>query len=269
MVTTDGGGSMNQDPDGAVYVREQMMQIASAADLDPDAKLFSLCLLAFLADQHRAGHRGGDWAAAVGAMMSQRGIDRSVQDSVSLCRSIIAKDIPRYEVPALGSERLRCAAPRARGRRAGMPCGNPTAGAHFIDYDPVTGEGTWIAYCGKHSHPALDEQRRLRYRAWVDNGRPTPAPNTGGLLPRYFHADWSAVYRWADPERRPAPRWHPPGPPRPHLTLISGGLARSAPCDGSPLSGAVGGSGRRRLRDRGRGGISLAGIAPSSSATKF
>lgn len=268
MVATDGGGSVNEDVAGAVYARDQMLQIAGADDLDSDVKLFSLCLLAFLAGQRRDGHDRGDWAAAVGEMLSRHGVDRSARDSVSLCRSIIAKDIPHYEVPALGAERLRCPVPRGSGRRAGDPCGKATVGAHFIDYDPVTGEGTWLAYCRGHSDPARHEQRRLRYRAWVDNGRPSPPPNTGGLLPRYFQADWTALYRWADPDRRPAPQWCPPGPPRPHLTVIPGGLARSAPCVGTHLGGATGRV-RRRSVGRGRGGVPVPRLVSAPDSTAF
>jgi len=127
----------------------------------------------------------------------------------------IAADLPRYEPaqPAVPE----CVAPMVR--REG-PCGKRTTAWGFVDVDPETGEGRQVWLCGRHRE--LGKQFDARRREWITNGRPSPPPNAGGVLRRYFDGDWAMLYRWAagcDPlegEREMVP-------PKPVLKLIQGG----------------------------------------------
>ena len=199
-----------QDLPGVLNARRDMLTIAADPDLDADTKLFAFCLLAHLTEKRQSGHRGGvkreSWATAVGEMMHPPdSVNRKIYGPIGICRRIIAADIPRYELPRVPAESIRCQAPKSRGPDAGKPCGETASGQTFIDYDPETGEGQWIAYCRNHAHPSLDEWRRERRQTWETNGHPSSPANTGGVLARYFRTDWAALYEWADPSRKPLP----------------------------------------------------------------
>ena len=101
-------------------------------------------------------------------------------------------------------------------RRAGL-CGKPASGS-MIDHDPVTGEAQWIGLCSRHRD--LQAKFDVRRREWIANGRPSPSPNRGGVLKRYFKANWAEVYRWAAPWRTPLDDAPEPTPPQPKLRLV-------------------------------------------------
>lgn len=218
-----------QDLPGALNARRDMLAIAADPALDASAKLFAFCLLAHLTALRQAGHRGGvnrdSWATAVGEMMyPPDSFERKHYGPIGICRRIIAADIPRYELARVPAESIQCQTPKSRGPDAGKPCSKPGVGHPVIDYDPDTGQTRWIAYCRNHSHPSLDEWRHKRRQAWEDNGRPSPPPNTGGVLARHFATDWDVLYEWAaDPSRTLLPEDNPPTPPQPKFTLIQGG----------------------------------------------
>lgn len=132
-------------------------------------------------------------------------------------KKVIADDVPRYAIDP--PRALRCGAPMIR--RDG-PCGKSTS-TRWIDRDPTTGEQEWIGFCSRHYTAQQDILRRERLADWVAHGRPEPAPNRGGVLPRYFDTDWPKWWAWAAPYRTPSQGGREATPPRPMLTLIQGG----------------------------------------------
>jgi hypothetical protein len=67
--------------------------------------------------------------------------------------------------------------------------------------DPRTGWVTAHWFCKRHT----DHSKRVAEQVREQNETaPEPVPNTGGLLPCYFKADWEKVYRYY------RPHWVPP-----------------------------------------------------------
>jgi hypothetical protein len=129
-------------------------------------------------------------------------------------RWVLANDRPRYEPPWLQSiERHPCEGVMVR--RDG-PCGQPNSRTHqVIEYSPVDGTQVAHHFCSRHADQAAEFRARLPRRADC----PRPAANRGGVLPRYFKADWPAIWRWASPGWEPPPDTPlPPG--RPQLVLV-------------------------------------------------
>lgn len=105
--------------------------------------------------------------------------------------------------------------------RRSTPCGQRSTQRHWL-HDPITGERSVVGSCSRH-HLELEQQQRISMLAWVDAGKRPGPQNAGGILERYFTANWDRVYTWA------SPTWTRPGTPlepprRPNLTLIRGGL---------------------------------------------
>lgn len=70
-----------------------------------------------------------------------------------------------------------------------------------LEKDPRTGWVTAHWFCKRHK----DHADRVTEQVRAQNEQaPEPIPNTGGLLPVYFKADWDKVYRHFQP------RWEPP-----------------------------------------------------------
>lgn len=157
---------------------------------------------------------------------------------------LVAADAPRYKIPYQARERATldpaCEAPRLRPYRpreykprtqndalAPTPirehpptivhtypgytpprdwrtedgvCG---AGSHhrILEKDPRTGWVTAHWFCKRHKAHADRVAEQVRVQ---NEQAPEPIPNTGGLLPCYFKADWEKVYRHY------RPRWEPP-----------------------------------------------------------
>lgn len=105
------------------------------------------------------------------------------------------------------------------------------------EYDPVTGWETPHWFCTRHRERAAEVGRQLR--AAVPEP-PPPIPNRGGVLPRYFAANWSDIYGrvardayWPGPARGWEPPYHgvcrddwpvpgkTPVPRRPRLAVVS------------------------------------------------
>lgn len=154
--------------------------------------------------------------------------------TVRQMHSTLRDDAPRYEPDRTRS--YECANPMIR--RDGQ-CGRPTSWKHLDFRDVETGEVTVRGACSRH-WPELQSQHRANRADWLAAGKPTPGPNKGGVLPRYFSTDWRAVYResgalWLEgddvPEVAPSapaltivptidPDLTPPA--RPALTVITG-----------------------------------------------
>ncbi|MCV7026614.1 hypothetical protein H7I77_25225 [Mycolicibacterium novocastrense] len=240
---------MSPDLPGAIAARDRMLAISADPDLSREAKLFALCLLAYLVDpQRNNGDRQRSWTQAVGEMMDPPDSNvRRVYRPSQVVRAVIADDIPRYEIPY---SRGRCPVPKTRGKNAGKPCGRYPA-HHWIDRDPQTGEATEVGYCRDHYNPQAEQRAQDRVQQWKANGEPVPAANKGGVLARHFNTDWAKLYAWADPGRQPLPDGKAPTPPRPRLTLIRGQADVNHAGPGlvddhrAPALRAVGGTGAR------------------------
>jgi hypothetical protein len=133
-------------------------------------------------------------------------------------KRIIADDIPRYEIPAPPG--VVCGAPMIR--REGL-CGKKTSRSIWADRDPITGVQTWIGFCHRHYTLDVEREQMRRTAAWQSNGKPSPGPNTGGVLKRYFSTDWNQWYTWAASWRTPLEGPRTIRPPKPSLQLIEGG----------------------------------------------
>lgn len=70
-----------------------------------------------------------------------------------------------------------------------------------LEKDPRTGWVTAHWFCKRHKDHADRVTEQVREQ---NEQAPEPIPNTGGLLPVYFKADWERVYRHY------RPRWDPP-----------------------------------------------------------
>ncbi len=138
---------------------------------------------------------------------------------------LIAEDAPRYEPPRqVRLNRGSCVGPRVRayqrrdqpssasdcivyttpGHAAPPPTDKRVCGADatikIIEHDPLTGWQHAHWFCRRHAGRAEE----VRIQLTAIGPPPQPIPNTGGLLPCYFEADWTAVYS------RHRPAWRPP-----------------------------------------------------------
>lgn len=130
---------------------------------------------------------------------------------------LIAGDAPRYEPGWRG--RGECEGPRMRpyrDRRTGQPdpyrddraCGADGV-IEVTERDMATGWETARWFCRRHEARA----REVKAQIAALGEPPEPIPNTGGLLPRYFAANWAVIYArhcersWTS---RMASGWEPP-----------------------------------------------------------
>jgi hypothetical protein len=138
---------------------------------------------------------------------------------------LLADDAPRYVPPRqVLMNRGACVGPRARPSRPRIQPSNdvdcmvyvsrdyaepPTLDANLcganatikvVEHDPRTGWQHAHWFCRRHADRAAEVRAQL---AHVDTP-PRPVPNTGGLLPCYFDADWTEIYAHY------RPGWQPP-----------------------------------------------------------
>jgi hypothetical protein len=104
------------------------------------------------------------------------------------------------ELAALKEESLSNYTPPRDWRTEDGVCG---AASHHrvLEKDPRTGWVTAHWFCKRHKDHADRVTEQVREQ---NEQAPEPIPNTGGLLPCYFNADWEKVYRHY------RPRWEPP-----------------------------------------------------------
>ncbi|WP_029923834.1 hypothetical protein [Nocardia otitidiscaviarum] len=184
-------------------------------DLTGDVLLFALALDELLATRKEQGRRSlKNWVAEVAELAHGTGEYYRPYWG----KKVIREDFPRYEVAALEPGQPRCVAPMVR--RDGV-CGRAPQ-VWFVDHDPETGEGRNVGLCRRH-RPGLEGYYQRRREEWRRNGKPVPPANTGGVLRRYFTADWDAIYGWARPGVEPMEGGREATPPRPRLRLIPGG----------------------------------------------
>lgn len=218
---------MIRDLKAALRARSRVLSIATDPDMGDDVKLFAFCLQAYIIGRDSPPGWGTRyWADIVGELMcSADSLALRAYGADGVCRRAMAKDVPRYEIPA--ADEVLCRSLKARGPQAGEPCGKTAVGSRLPDRHPITGEGAWVGYCRNHSHPVLDEERRERLTAWHANGRPSPPANTGGALRRHFSGDWDHWYRWASAWRPGIRGEHNEVMLPPNFTLLEG--------EGNPL----------------------------------
>jgi hypothetical protein len=190
-----------------------VVDICNDPDLDADAKLFAV-LAATLIYQRRTANR-----KALKSRSTFRAVaEMSGHDSPNWwVRRVIQADIPRYEPPP--QPHKGCLAPMIR--REGL-CGKTTV-VRGWERDPLTGAATAYAFCSRHRNHADDWRIQQNNKQWRENGQPSPPPNAGGVLRRYFDSDWAHLYKWAAPYITPLDGAKPPTLPKPSLSLIRGG----------------------------------------------
>lgn len=200
---------------------DRQRRMLADSDLTRDCLLFALAMDELLFERRAAPERGGPrssgnrWIAEIEEMVL--GFVHEDHRGVWVQR-VIADDVPRYEPLRQGTV-TPCAAPRARG---GGLCGKASS-LVFVDREPTTGSASWRGLCRRHRE--LRATFTARLQAWRDNGSPMPPPNKGGILPKYFNADWDSLYKWAAPYLTPLKTGAPTTPARPQLQLLSGGQA--------------------------------------------
>lgn len=187
-----------------------IVDIINDPNLTNNAKLFAVCLIVHISEQReqstaqKRSKRG--WLAHVAELAGHEPY---------WSKMVIADDVPVYEVePGTGV----CVGEMIR--REG-PCGKRIH-QKVVHTNPTTGQQVWRGYCTRHW--SLDYQREAQHlrQEWQDNGKPTPGPNHGGAMKRYFHTDWAELYAWAAPYKTPLDGAKEPVLPRPKLTLIRG-----------------------------------------------
>jgi hypothetical protein len=160
------------------------------------------------------------WIAAVEEMVCPPPDPRFKREQGWWVAKVIGDDIPRYEFPADPTQ--KCVVPVLRRSGKTTLCGGSGA-VGMVDRDPLTGEGRRAWACRGHQLTA--ETWRARIKEWEANGKPSPPPNAGGHLERYYNGDFDSLYAWAKPWKEPLRAERAaivPVPPRPTLRLIQG-----------------------------------------------
>ncbi|MFC3454050.1 hypothetical protein [Amycolatopsis speibonae] len=184
-------------------------RMLSDPDLVGDALLFALALDEVLATRKEQGRRSTrPWVVDVAELMW----GPATLSTRYRIRRVIGDDVPRFE--PLHDPGSPCVAPMVR--RKGL-CGK-RGSLSLVDRDPETGEARWIGLCARHRD--MVTQFDARRKAWIANGEPSPPPNTGGVLKRYFQTNWAHLYQWAAPHRTPLDGAVEATPPRPTLRLV-------------------------------------------------
>ena len=176
---------------------------------DDELRGNQLLLAIALAEAVTSGNRAGTkWMTAVRESL---GVG---QDWI---KWTLAEDRPRYEPRT--EYPLSCRGQMIR--RPGL-CEQRGTNRYWL-WDPDTGYREEIGACSRHRVEVqiLVDHRRHQ---WIAAGKPQPPGNKGGILEKYFSADWDKIYTWA------SPRWERPPAGmirtdiRPLLRLIPGGL---------------------------------------------
>lgn len=204
---------MSTDLKAIMYSHGRVIEICMDPDLDGDQKLFAVLVMAVLYQRLKAKR----------AVLKSRSIFNEVaklsqkRNPSYWIRDVIQKDIPRYDPPPY--EDNGCLSPMIQ--REGI-CGKKAI-VHGFDRDPLTGAATPYAFCTRHRNHADDWRIGQNRKQWIKNGKPSPPPNAGGALKKYFDTDWPGLYKWAAPYITPLDGPKEPTLPKPNLTLIRGG----------------------------------------------
>jgi hypothetical protein len=193
---------------------ERRRQMLADPDLGGDLLLVALALDEVITARGECGrHTLGRWVGEVTELAHGTGAHRRR----GWVRQVIRTDVPRHE-PARTGTPQPCVAPI----RGGV-CGK-TSTWRAVDHDPAGGEARWVGLCGRHR--GLQGEFDARRDEWIAAGRPMPAATTGGVLRRYFDADWDGLYAWSG--LAPMAGGREATPARPRLRLIHGGVSGEA-----------------------------------------
>ncbi|WP_142927428.1 hypothetical protein [Mycobacterium marinum] len=191
----------------------KILEVCNDPDLDSDSKLFAVLMLTLIYQRKVAGRRSIKNRSTLHAVAQMCGH----KNPHWWIRRVIQNDIPRYEPPPVAE--TGCLAPMIQ--REG-PCGKRAIKSGW-DRDPLTGVAIRYAFCSRHLNHADDCRIQQNIRQWIENDQPSPPPNKGGVLRKYFDSDWNSLYKWAAPYEIPLDGAEPPTLPKPALTLIRGG----------------------------------------------
>lgn len=211
---------MSTDLKALMHSHQRFLDVCNDPDLDSDAKLFATLALTLIYQRKTAGRKDLKHRSlfqAIAAMSNHRAPEFWI-------REVIQRDIPRYDPPKPDRSQ-GCLAPMIQ--REGH-CGKRSI-VNGIDRDPFTGTGVPYAFCSRHRNHRDDWQIQQNIKQWMENGKPSPPPNAGGVLSRYFDSDWDALYKWAAPYIEVLRGERPPTLPKPILTLVVGGQAAANP----------------------------------------
>ncbi len=199
---------------------ERRRQMLNDPDLTGELLLFAFAvdeINARQAEQSRKRRSKRGWVAEVEEMVCP---PRPGRASGWWVKERIGSDIPRYEFADAPGR--KCVVPVTRRSGKTDACGG-TGVVGVVDRDPLTGEGRRAWFC--KGHKSFADACRARTAEWQRNGKPSPPPNAGGVLERYYGGDWDALYRWAKPWKEPLRGEREATPPRPVLRLIEGGVS--------------------------------------------
>lgn len=139
----------------------------------------------------------------------------TVEELTPYLRWLIHGDVPRYRLDPHAN-------PFCLGtmlRPAGAACQRRTTMRTTMP-NPLTGELTLVGSCRDKRHEAQAREKiDANRQAWHVNGEPSPKPNSGGVLLRYFTTGIEPLYAWAD--KRYTAGDHVPEPPRGALALVT------------------------------------------------
>lgn len=187
---------MISDVRAVLREHQLMVQVLADEQLDADIKLFVLCTMAYVGGLREKGKRlrGGEhWLGTIAAMAHP---GWEVRRQWAWVRLTVASDMPRYtpdRLPGAGCVQIR---------PDGQMCGKKPHVTE-VERQPITGQGRQVAYCTTHWSHDRSWKLQAQEKAWRANGKPEPAPNTGGHLVRYVEFTnstkeiWDGYYRWA------------------------------------------------------------------------
>lgn len=189
-------------------------EVFEDTDLSRDLKLFTLAAFHLYehADEYKRvkQFRRSSWPYRALRLAGWSGTDEELNGQL---RRLIGDDVPKYRPdmrtwPACVGVMLR---------PAGTPC-KAKVGLRAMIVNPLTGERTYSGACSRH-RAVFEAQLRQARQAWEANGKPQPAPNSGGRLLRYFTKGITDLYAWADKDYKPGDAV-PVAPDRPLAAVI-------------------------------------------------
>lgn len=144
------------------------------------------------------------------------GYEGTVGELTPILRGIIREDVPKFRVDF--HAHIPCEGKMLR--PAGAPCTRKVSMRGSLP-NPLTGERTLTGVCRDPRHVAeYEAKHKAAWAAYRANGEPSPKPNSGGLLLRYFTSGIENLYSWADRDYQRGDKV-PESPTQPLAAVIS------------------------------------------------